>query len=381
MTAPDGLPLKQRIVRLIEHGGPMRLSDYFALCVSDPDDGYYMTMEPFGSAGDFTTAPEITQLFGEMVGVFLVHAWRTQGSAANPVIVEIGPGRGTLMRDILRTVSRLAPALRTTAGIHLVETSPRLSRIQKETLRDTGFSDIRWHESLASVPDGHTLLVANELFDALPLAQYVKLGGAYRERVVRADAEDRLAFGLGTGVLPSTALPDDADARPEGTVFEIAPAREAMMQAIARRLVACGGTGLVIDYGHIVTGYGDTLQALHGGAFDDPLAHPGKADLTSHVDFDALVRAARQAGAHVAGLARQGEFLVGLGLLDRAGRLGADKTAEEQEAIRAAVERIAGEGQGLMGELFKVLAVTGKPAGLQPFAPAARPSGDGRTSD
>lgn len=370
-ASPHPTALAGKIARMIEADGPMSVAHFMSLCLSDPQFGYYQTREPFGTKGDFVTAPEVTQLFGEMVAIFLVHGWQAAGRPLPVRLAEVGPGRGTLMKDMLRTIARLAPDLHAGASVHLVETSRRLVDIQARTLKHVD-RPCRWHEDLTQLPEGHLLLVANELFDALPIRQFVKAGATFRERVVAREANGALSFAVGPGRIDPAMLPADAAGQDDGTIFEAAPAREAMAQAIAERLVAQGGLALVIDYGHIVSGYGDTLQALWSGGFDAPLAHPGEADITSHVDFEVLATRFRQSGAHVAGMCRQGDFLLGLGLLERAGRLGTGRSPDEQDAIRAAVERIAGEGAGRMGELFKVLAVTGAPLALQPFTPSGR---------
>ncbi|KGF67352.1 TetR family transcriptional regulator [Hoeflea sp. BAL378] len=359
-------PLALKIVRLIEQSGPLRISDYFALCLADPEHGYYQSRDPFGRAGDFITAPEVSQLFGEMIGVFLVHAWQAQGAPSNVRIVEIGPGRGTLMSDALRVISRLAPELYATATIHMVETSERLRAVQRQTL--VRIKDrISWHAAFEEVPAGFTLMVANELFDAIPIRQFVKTTEGFRERVVGLDDFGALAFGLGPGGLDPSLLPVDEAVVPVGEVFEVAPARSAVMQAVSAKIVRDGGTALTIDYGHLITGFGDTLQAVYRHDYDPPLSRPGEADLTSHVDFEALGEAARSAGAHVHRPLTQGEFLVGLGIVERAGALGADRDALTQAAIRDAVNRLAGEGEGRMGALFKVLAVSGDDVRIAPF--------------
>ncbi|WP_099864534.1 class I SAM-dependent methyltransferase [Pararhizobium haloflavum] len=359
--------LAQKMARLIRTSGPMTVADFFAMCLADPDDGYYRKKEPFGAAGDFVTAPEITQLFGEMLGIFVVQAWHAQSEPRHVRLVEIGPGRGTLMQDVLRVVTRIAPSLAASMTVHMVEMSPRLADIQRQTLRDATPA-ITWHETLADVPGGHLFVLSNELFDALPFHQFVAEGGRFRERVVALDQDGRLCFARGAGSIDPAMLPQDAATQPDGTIAEVAPAREALMREIAARLRADGGVCLTIDYGHTTAGFGDTLQALRAHRFDDPLAAPGEADLTSHVDFEALAKAALSEGAYIAGMAPQGDFLLALGLLERAGRLGAGKSLEEQAAIQSAVERIAGSGEGRMGELFKVLAVTGTPVDLPPFA-------------
>lgn len=359
-------PLAEKIVNLIQQSGPLRISDYFALCLADPDYGYYQTRDPFGKAGDFVTAPEISQLFGEMIGVCLVQAWHTQGAPDNVRIVEIGPGRGTLMSDALRVIARLAPELYEAATIHMVETSKRLRSIQKQTLVRIK-QRISWHDAFEEIPDGFTLMVANELFDAIPIQQFVKTPQGFFERMVGLDESGALAFGLGPGTLDASVLPVATDQVPDGQIFEISPARTAVIQSVASKIVRDGGTALVIDYGHLTTGFGDTLQAVFQHEYDPPLLRPGEADLTSHVDFQVLAEAARAAGAYVHRPMTQGDFLVGLGIVERAGALGTGRDSLTQATIQDAVNRLAGEGEGRMGALFKVLAISGKPARIPPF--------------
>jgi SAM-dependent MidA family methyltransferase len=356
-------PLARRIADRIRRDGPIGIDTYFDLCLADPDYGYYRTRQPFGAAGDFITAPEVTQFFGEMIAVFLINAWHLHGRPGNVRIVEMGPGRGTLIKDALRVIAMVAPDLAQAGHVHLVETSERLRAVQAETLsRYDG--PIAWHDTFEEVPEGFVLLVANELFDALPIRQFIRTEDGDRERLVGLDAQGALTFTMADE--PVSPGLDVEGVHPVGTIIEIAPAREALAAELAHRLARDGGVALIIDYGHLA-GVGDTLQAMRAHRFDPPLAHPGEADLTSHVDFAALAEAARGAGAHVAGLAHQGDFLIGLGLLERAGRFGADKDSETRTEIRDAVERIAGSGAGKMGDLFKVLALAGTPAKLPPF--------------
>tara|TARA_R110002020_G_scaffold16307_17_gene57686 strand:- start:6615 stop:7742 length:1128 start_codon:yes stop_codon:yes gene_type:complete len=361
-------PLAHKIVRLIEQTGPLRISDYFALCLADPEHGYYHNREPFGRSGDFITAPEVSQLFGEMIGIFLIHAWQAQGAPSKVRIVEIGPGRGTLMSDALRVIARLAPELYSDATFHMVETSERLRNVQRQTLVRIK-ERLSWHSAFEEIPEGFTLMVANELFDAIPIHQFVKTRDGFRERVVGLDSAGSLSFGLGPGDFDPSLLPVEEGRVPEGEIFELSPARTAVMQAVAEKLVRDGGTALTIDYGHLITGFGDTLQAVYRHEYDPPLAHPGEADLTSHVDFEALAEAAQAAGAHVHRPLTQGDFLAGLGIVERAGALGSGRDALTQAAIRDAVNRLAGEGEGRMGALFKVLAISGDAASIAPFHP------------
>lgn len=358
--------LADKIKSLILAGGPISVTDYFALCLADPEHGYYRTRNPFGRAGDFITAPEISQLFGEMIGVFMVLAWQHHGEPADVRVVEVGPGRGTMMADMLRVISRLAPRLYEQSTVHLVETSPRLQDVQRQTLVSHGVK-VHWHESFDELPDGFTLLAANELFDAIPIRQFVKTPSGFRERMVGLDADDNLAFTLGVATLDPTMLPPRDGSPADGTVYEISPAREAVAMTICERLKRNHGTALIIDYGHMVTGFGDTLQAVRDHKFDPPLASPGLADLTSHVDFEHLARCALAAGVHVNGCLHQGDFLVALGIEERASSLGRDKDARTQRDIVEAVQRLAGSGEGMMGELFKVLALSSPTISVLPF--------------
>lgn len=361
-------PLARRIKSLIRLNGHMSVTDFFSLCLADPEHGYYKTREPFGRTGDFVTAPEVSQLFGEMLGVFIVHAWQRHGTLANARLVEIGPGRGTMMADMLRVIQRIAPPLYDSMTVHLVETSPRLTETQKQTLSAHG-NKISWHESFDAVPPGFLLIAANELFDAIPIRQFVKTPQGFRERVVALDAQDELIFTAGLASIDPALLPPFPEKQPVGTIFEYSPAREAVMAALSQALRINGGTALIIDYGHTVSGFGDTLQALRMHEFDPVLAHPGEADLTSHVDFESLAKTAEANGVHINGMLPQGDLLYGLGLKERASSLAANATPDQTLEIAEAVNRLAGEGVGKMGALFKVLAVSGAPVHLLPFRP------------
>jgi SAM-dependent MidA family methyltransferase len=359
--------LKDRLRRLIDATGPITVADYMSACLFDPEAGYYTTREPFGAEGDFTTAPEISQMFGELVAVWAFSTWTATGRPMPMVLAEIGPGRGTLMADMLRTLDRLDPGFVTRARIAMIEASPRLAAIQKRKItggrcRPTWFSDI------AALPALPLFIVGNELFDALPVRQFVRTGQGWRERMVGLDADGALCFVAGAAGIDAGLLPPEAGAAEEGAIFEIAPAREALMDELSARIARDGGAALFIDYGHLRPGLGDTLQAVRAHAYDDVLAHPGEADLTSHVDFSALAGVAAGHGLDVK-MTTQGEFLLGLGLLQRAGALGAAADEETRERLRGESERLAGPDQ--MGTLFKVLCVSGKGTVLPPFAPAS----------
>lgn len=359
-------PLARKITRMIAQTGPISVADYFSICLADPEYGYYRVREPFGRAGDFVTAPEISQLFGELIGVFLIQAWRAHGKPENVHIVEIGPGRGTLMSDALRTIEKLAPEFYAVCRIHLVETSDRLKGVQRQALIRHR-PKISWHPDFLTVPSGFTLLVANEFFDAIPIRQFIKTENGFLERMVTIDPTGELEFSIGPTSIEPELLPDGGANAPMGAIFEVAPARTAIMMSICEHLTSHGGSALIIDYGYLNANYGDTLQAVWRHQFDKPLARPGEADLTSHVDFEALAMAALASATHVHRPLTQGDFLLGLGILERAGNLGAGKDSLTQATITDAVNRLAGEGAGAMGQLFKVMCVSDSPLRLTPF--------------
>ena len=282
---------------------------------------YYATRDPLGAAGDFTTAPEISQMFGEMVGAALADAWSRAGRPADAVYAELGPGRGTLAADALRVLR----AADFSGAVHLVETSPVLRERQ-----EAAAPDAQWHDSIDTLPDRPLLLVANEFLDALPIQQF-------------ADGTERRIKVQGGG------LAFDRD----GEIVELSPAREAVVRTVAGGIARSGGVALFIDYGHARSGRGDTLQAVRRHGFTPVLADPGEQDLTSHVDFEAVARAAAQEGAQVTALATQGEWLQRLGIAARAAAL-CKANPERAEDIQAALQRLTAPQQ--MGELFKVLA-------------------------
>ncbi|MES0811576.1 class I SAM-dependent methyltransferase [Roseibium sp. SCPC15] len=359
--------LKDKIKARIANDGPLTVAQFMSVCLSDPDAGYYTTREPFGKDGDFITAPEVSQMFGELVGAALLSAYEALGSPKQFELVELGPGRGTLMSDLLRMASLRPPFLQA-ARLNLVEMSPRLRAIQKKTLTRFALKP-EFRDGFRDVPDGPLILVANEFFDALPIHQFIRTTEGWKERQIGLDRSGELSFGAGTASLPEEAVPQEFAQSPEGTVFETQPASNAIAEEIGARLAARGGVALIMDYGYLKTAPGDTLQALYKHAYDDVLSHPGDADLTAHVNFEALAAAARRSGASPLPPLSQGEFLLRSGLLERAGVLGTGKTHQEQETIRDAVERLAAPDQ--MGNLFKVLAITGNGEVFSPFDSAA----------
>ncbi|MGL4813153.1 MAG: class I SAM-dependent methyltransferase, partial [Beijerinckiaceae bacterium] len=342
-------PLLARILERIAASGPISVEDYMALCLADPVHGYYMTRDPIGVDGDFTTAPEISQMFGEMVGVWLLQAWQSIGAPNAVALVELGPGRGTLMADILRT-AKIVPAFHAAITVHLVETSPVLRARQTSKLRADA-SRLRWHNRLSEVPRQPALIVANEFFDALPIRQWQRRDGQWRERIVGC-AHGRLHYALHHE--PDLRLTDAAS---EGAIREVCAAGETVMAEIAARLVSDGGSALVIDYGHSDSGFGDTLQAVRRHAFADVFAEPGEADLTGHVDFARLRTIAQHMGASSFGPVTQGDFLRAMGIEARAEKLSARANDVQRADIAMALQRLTAADRDSMGVLFKVMAL------------------------
>lgn len=351
--------LRDILLARICRDGPLPLSLYMTECLLHPDHGYYSTRDPLGQAGDFTTAPEISQMFGELAGLCLAQTWLDQGAPASFVLAEAGPGRGTLMADLLRA-TRAVPGFHAALSLHLIEASPVLRAVQARTLaRD----DITWHDSVDTLPDAPLYLVANEFFDALPIRQFQRRGDGWRERCVGV-RDGRLVFGLSDPLaLPQLAhrISDTAENR----IVELCPAGTAIAATLGQRIADHGGAALIVDYGGWRS-LGDTFQAVAGHAGADPLDSPGAADLTAHVDFGALARAAAPC-AH-SGLTPQGVFLERLGITERARALAQSLHGAARTTHVAAHRRLTHPDE--MGTLFQVLALyrqgDAPPPGLDP---------------
>ncbi len=347
-------PLEEEIRTRIARVGPMPVHQYMALCLGHPEHGYYTSRDPFGRAGDFVTAPEISQMFGELIGLWAAEVWRLMGEPENVRLVELGPGRGTMMHDALRA-ARVVPAFHAAIVAHLVETSPVLRERQQQTLANVGVPLV-WHDGFSEVPPGPMILLANEFFDALPVSQAVKAADGWHERTVEVAPSGELAFSMARDPLAlfERLLPPELHDVPPGTIHEWRS--DIPLLEIGRRIVHERGAGLVIDYGYVEPGIGETLQAVRGHDYAPTLADPGRADITAHVDFTALGRAVEGMGARLHGPVPQSAFLASLGIARRAEALRAHATPQQGDEIDAAVARLIRGGRTGMGSLFKALA-------------------------
>jgi NADH dehydrogenase [ubiquinone] 1 alpha subcomplex assembly factor 7 len=364
--------LEREIRALIETQGPISVSRYMALCLAHPEYGYYTTRDPFGSDGDFTTAPEISQMFGELIGVWCAEVWRLIGSPARVVLAEVGPGRGTLMKDALRA-AKVMPGFLDAVELHLVETSPVLRERQRELLHGVAPA-IAWHGETKTLPNAPLIVIGNEFVDALPIEQFEKKSERWHERKIGLGADGGFCFGLDPVTLSDfeKQLPQRLTPAPDGAVFErrdLTPVSD-----LVSLLATNGGAGLFIDYGHAGSGFGDTLQAVSGHDYAEPLENPGEADLTSQVDFEALAGLANK-DVRAFGAITQQDFLKQLGIETRAEILQQNARPEMRGEIGTALTRLIGPTPG-MGELFKALAFAHRSLPSLPGFDGAKVSGE-----
>ena len=342
------------LARQIRETGPITISEYMTQCLQHPTHGYYTSRDPFGVSGDFTTAPEISQMFGELLGLAMAQAWLDRGSPSPFNLVELGPGRGTLMADMLRA-GKQVPGFASAAEVHLVETSPALRALQIKTIA----RPVAHHEMLADLPTGPLFLVANEFFDALPIRQFLRDGDGWRERVIGLDG-DRLSFGL-SDITHLNALESRLEDTRDGDLVEYSPLGEMVAGEIGRRICRDGGVAMIADYGDWRS-LGDTLQALQDHKIEDTLKSPGAADVTAHVDFEAIAEAASP--ARHSKLTPQGIFLERLGITKRAQTLANGLSGDALESHIAAHRRLTHPDE--MGTLFKVIAIFGPDTPMPP---------------
>jgi SAM-dependent MidA family methyltransferase len=343
------MSLMDRLKAEIGQTGPLTVAQFMARCLHDPEDGYYATRPRLGEAGDFITAPMVSQMFGELIGLWCAETWARLGRPERVLWVEVGPGDGTLMDDALRACRAAAPEFLDAAELWLVETSAPLAETQKARLAGAAPAP-RWAARLAELPaDAPAILIANEVLDCLPARQFVRDGAGWAERMVGLDAAGNLAFGLAPN--PPPAPPAEQDV---GAVLERSPAQEALGAELGALVARQGGAALLIDYGRDAPGFGDTLQALQGHEKVSPLACPGEADLTVHADFPAVLAAARAEGAETSPILTQRDFLLRLGIEARAEALA--RARPDRAALTARqLDRLIGEDQ--MGVLFKAACI------------------------
>lgn len=361
-------PLGERIAAMIRETGPMSIAEYMYLCLNDPRHGYYPNQKAIGREGDFITAPEISQMFGELIGIWSIAAWQALGKPEQFILAEAGPGKGTLMADLLRATANYR-SFGQGAKIRLIETSPAMIREQSACLSAYS-NNIEWLDKLDEIEDLPMILVANEFLDVLPFRQFIKTSYGWLERCIAINSDGNLGWTTGTAFPDMQNIPEFAKSAPEGSIFETSPAREAWIQILSERLVKNRGCTLIIDYGRAGPELGGTFQAVRNHKPVDPLSEPGLADLTAHVDFNALRNTSIDSGAYASQIQTQGEFLQLMGLAERAGAIGAGKSPQQQADIRSQAERLFMPEQ--MGKLFKVLAIispemTGVAINIPPF--------------
>jgi NADH dehydrogenase [ubiquinone] 1 alpha subcomplex assembly factor 7 len=359
---PAATPLALKLAARIAHDGPIGVDEYMQACLQDPEHGYYRRRPAIGSSGDFITAPEISQAFGEIIGLWCAVVWRQMGSPPALRLVELGPGRGTLIRDALRA-ARLVPAFRAALQVELIESNAALEVEQRTTLKDEDVP-VRWCSGLAAGTDP-AIVIGNEFLDTLPVSQWVFHGGAWRRRCVDIDASGVLSFA--DGLADTTlATPAGLSEPCDGDIYE---SRASVLAPFAAQLVGLGAplAALFIDYGHPQPGYGDTLQAIAAHRYADPLQAPGETDLTAQVDFTDVAKAMRDRGFASDGPVAQAEFLGRLGIIERASKLMAANPAKAAE-IEAAIARL--NAPGGMGTRFQALGVRSPDLPPLPALPA-----------
>lgn len=345
MTLIDHLKLR------IANKGYLNVAQFMEACLTHPTYGYYITRDPIGSAGDFTTAPEISQMFGELIGCWAAAVWKELGSPKPLSWIELGPGHGTLTADAIRAIEQVS-AMTKEINVHLVETSPILRQRQKEILTKWHPT---WHADMETIPGGPSIIIANEFFDALPIRQFMRKKQTWRERIVTLDKHGALAF---TWSSPISSIPKQLASPaevPNGEIVEICPSAIKLAKTLTHHLCSHGGVGLIIDYGYDAHIVGDTLQAVINHTYTSILEAPGEADLSAHVDFKTIAGAVKSAGGITYGPVTQGNFFRSLGIEARVKQLSENATPQQLINIKRAFERLT--KTDAMGLLFKVMGV------------------------
>lgn len=349
--AADDLSLAARLHAHIAENGPLTVEAFMQACLSDAASGAYTSRQPIGGAGDFITAPEISQIFGELIGLWSVSVWQSMGAPRAVTVAELGPGRGSLMADALRAW-RAVPAFLDVISVALIETSPVMVAAQRSALREARVP-VSWYATLDELPDGPLIVLANEFIDALPIRQFIYRDGTWLERLIASDGSGGFCFTEGNRLALGDQASDLPDEAPDGSILEMRPAARTLLYELARRASVAPLAVLIIDYGHDEAGFGDTLQAVRGHRFAATLADPGSADLSAHVDFADLKRRASALGLKPYGPVPQGEFLLKLGLGERRNRLLQRATPAQAEAIASGASRLVDPKQ--MGILLSLI--------------------------
>lgn len=363
MSSGDSTALEQQLKAYIQQKGPISTRAFMEACLYDPSHGYYRAGNPIGAEGDFITAPEISQMFGEMLGIWCLLTWQAMGQPFPLQILELGPGRGTLMCDLLRSLEKLHPNFET-ISVHMVERSISLKARQMAALERFDCPKA-WYEQIEDVPPGPTILIANEFLDCLPVRQFVKKPEGWHERVVSLDEAGELCFAVGKPVPAGMVVPAGFDNAAAGAIFEYCPDFEVVLNDLQRMAAKAPLAALFIDYGYEGPSLGETLQAVHRHKMVSPFVRPGEVDLTAHVDFTAISALALARGLKSFGPRDQGAFLSQLGIGARAERLVANATEAQAEKLASDVVRLVAPEQ--MGSLFKVMSLTGP--GIAPPPP------------
>mgnify|MGYP001222312244 CR=1 FL=1 len=359
-------PLESRLRHIIKTAGSISVAKFMQIALSDPEYGYYQTRDPLGVQGDFVTSPEISQIFGEIIGLWCVVTWQNAGRPRNIILLELGPGRGTLMADILKTAKKVSPEFTNALKVHLIETSPVLKQQQRAILKEY---EITWQNDIEQIPSEPALIIANEFFDALPTEQYVMTKDGWYQRHITVDQKhDNLSFiNVPLKKQESPVFPNQISNAKIDSIFERNAISERIMRSIAERIRDNGLASLIIDYGHTQTQLGETLQAVKSHKYHNPLTDIGEVDLTSHVDFEALVATSKTLGTRVHGPITQRDFFTSLGIEQRTRTLAAKAEGGQVPLLLEGSKRLIAKNG--MGTLFKVMAITPKrgetPAGFE----------------
>ncbi len=354
--------IADRLRERIAEGGPISVAAFMTQALFDPMEGFYATKDPIGAGADFITAPEISQMFGELIGLWTAQSWLDMGKPDPVQLVELGPGRGTMMADALRAC-RAVPGLLDAIQVTLIEASAALKAVQAKTLGPSG-AQIRWVDRIEAVPPGPAIIIGNEFLDCLPLRQAIRRDGQWHERLIGLDDEDsrEFVFVLGPPLgIDENLIPQRLRDAPENSLVELRPGDRQIVDALSSRFADHPGRALLIDYGPATSETGDTLQAVRTHRKVPPLEQPGTADLTARVDFESLIAAARERGLTAYGPVEQGSFLLGLGMESRAAALSQARPGQ-RSVIARQVWRLTDEQQ--MGQLFKLVCLDS--AGLPP---------------